>query len=622
MDNDQSLKLGATPVSDDEFDKLGAVTVSDDEFDKLGAVNVEQSSAVSEPSNVGDLLRSIAEGATFGGADEIYGALAAAGKKVTGSDESLADLYRHYQQESQQSYKDIQQRSPVLSTVGELGGGLATGMLLPLGGFAKGASLGTRVAAGALEGGILSGASSALKSEHALGTKEHAEDMGKDILYGGALGGAMGAAAPKIEQALSKAGGYISKEIEDSPKLKKILQAYEHGKAGEAFVGEEATTKIQDKLNQAAKEVSGGMVEARDLVGKEMQKYGDQGIDATGLFKSLKNEFDNILEKHPTASVDSSVRDAYSNIEKVLGEITEEGASLPTVKELQFIKETMSNIGENTNNSFAREMANKAYADISDFMKKNAKEYTKYSDIFQDLASSSTDVVLGKQFRNVSGGREQAVGEVTSGMKDLLSKAERAGAGPVKLAARENYNNLIKRMSEFSDRLQKSDASPELIKELKKTGILDPEQFLTKSKDAAGLQEIMRLIQKENPQGGMMQYATAPIKIPLKAMGLMRETGAGTGLQLAKQMGAGNRLAGNLTKPVSNVINKFYSMTDSGITSVLDSMENAGVGKNLTGPLKQAIANKDEFKKRAIMFSLMQTPEVREHVEKVMGGED
>lgn len=135
---------------------------------------------MSEKSALESALRGLAQGITFGFADEITGGLGALKDKLSGSDKSMGDLYGTNRDESRGEYKAAREDNPASFTIPSLAAGLLTGVPVAgaLGGGLAGA-VGTGVATGALGG---------------VGNNEKSEDLLADAGQGAALGGLIGGA--------------------------------------------------------------------------------------------------------------------------------------------------------------------------------------------------------------------------------------------------------------------------------------------------------------------------------------------------------------------------------------------------------------------------------------------
>lgn len=127
------------------------------------------------PGYLESLLRGGAQGATLGYADEAMGGLEAAGKKLTGDQTDLTELYRRYRDIERQKNEAAKKENPKMFTAGELGGGAAT-MLVP------GGAIGTTGKAMGM------GAASALGQSNADLTQGEFGQAAKDTALGGAVG--------------------------------------------------------------------------------------------------------------------------------------------------------------------------------------------------------------------------------------------------------------------------------------------------------------------------------------------------------------------------------------------------------------------------------------------------
>lgn len=135
---------------------------------------------MSNKSALESALRGLAQGVTFGFADEITGGLSALKDKLSGSDKSMGDLYDDNRDESRAEYDAARKDNPASYTIPSLAAGMLTGV--PVAG-ALGGGLSGAVGAGAI-GGAISGA----------GANEEEGEMLADVGQGAAVGGVLGGA--------------------------------------------------------------------------------------------------------------------------------------------------------------------------------------------------------------------------------------------------------------------------------------------------------------------------------------------------------------------------------------------------------------------------------------------
>lgn len=151
------------------------------------------------------------QGATLGGADELAGLAGATGEKLRGSPQKFFDLYRQNQQAAEQEFKAKEEAVPTAYNVGEIGGGIASGVATA-GLGAEGAiakqlgSIGIEQAAksgigsaikevgkqalgAGIEGAVGGGLQAGLSSENTL---ENAPELVEDVASGAAFGGLVG----------------------------------------------------------------------------------------------------------------------------------------------------------------------------------------------------------------------------------------------------------------------------------------------------------------------------------------------------------------------------------------------------------------------------------------------
>jgi hypothetical protein len=285
-------------------------------FDKAMAEH-EEGSPSSDISNnsflndmgndLSDLLVSGGQGATLGFGDELLAALESGESTLSGRTnvEDLYNTYRKLQKQHEGEYKELQKRSPVISTVGELGGGLA----LPLGilGKAKAgagllARLGQGAKTGALIGGVAGLGSSESDVEHPL---ELAEDVAKSTLGGAAIG----TAASGIGETIGGAGRYLKDYVAESPKAQRAVTAYNLERAGTNLTTIPGQNKV---VNDATKMVdtvvdalTAGPRAAKEQLNTELAKLTGHNLKSVlepeqlEKIQSIINKNPYILENHP-----------------------------------------------------------------------------------------------------------------------------------------------------------------------------------------------------------------------------------------------------------------------------------------------------------------------------------
>lgn len=199
----------------------------------------DQENSESSISKLESFGRGAAQGATFGFADELagltkaatgedYGALdpitlskllLKAGKgayEVATTDKTLSDLAEDYKQEyvkerdeSRKAFEAAREANPLSYGAGELGGGVASSLLIPGGAAVQGAKGLAKVGQIAKQGALIGGLYSSGASEADL-TKGELGEFGKDVAIGAGSGALTNVVLPTVlSKALGEAKGVV-----------------------------------------------------------------------------------------------------------------------------------------------------------------------------------------------------------------------------------------------------------------------------------------------------------------------------------------------------------------------------------------------------------------------------
>lgn len=241
-------------------------------------------------SQVESAVRGLAQGLSFGLADELSGAL-----ESTFTDKT----YEQARDESRRNFDAAQKANPITYNVGDIGGSVATAFIPGLGALnaGKGARLAEVAGKAALQGGL----TGLGKSD-----EDSAAGIVKDTAIGAGLGGALGGAGYGVAKGVGKAvdtwdnigglsgvkqasqafreGAKEGKElggvdISNLPGISQFSQAYQGGKRALSEIGELASTKKElSNTLQAIQETFGPGASA-DLSNeaKLMQKLLEEG---------------------------------------------------------------------------------------------------------------------------------------------------------------------------------------------------------------------------------------------------------------------------------------------------------------------------------------------------------
>lgn len=169
-------------------------------FDDL----VPKASQPEKPGMAMSAARGAMQGLTFGLADESYGLMRGIGAMASGG--SFSDGFNQGVEEYRARDKAAKEANPITSTIGEIAGGVGSGLALAGSGatlMRPGMTLPQAVGRGAMEGGVYGAAYGAGTAEG--GLPERLTGAGAGALTGAAVGGAVPLAARAIGSGVSRA---------------------------------------------------------------------------------------------------------------------------------------------------------------------------------------------------------------------------------------------------------------------------------------------------------------------------------------------------------------------------------------------------------------------------------
>jgi hypothetical protein len=241
---------------------------------------------------VGDTIRGAAQGATFGFADEIEGGLGAAGDVLMGRStlENIMDSYRANRDASRQQYDIAAERSPTATTLGNIGGGILSGIATAgLGGAGAAANTAGTLqkilnaskvgAAGGAVAGVGTSEGDLTKGE--LGRV--AADTVDSTLAGAVIGGGLQGAVQAGKAGLGAAKDAID-FVSDFDLVKRNRDMFKLGWQKQSAVTESGL----DELNKNADDVTRSLTEKIRL---GIKQAGDNIEEAENLGKSKGVKF-------------------------------------------------------------------------------------------------------------------------------------------------------------------------------------------------------------------------------------------------------------------------------------------------------------------------------------------
>lgn len=587
--------------------------------------------------NIGDVLAGAAQGATLGFGDEALAALQATLAKP--ENVSWYEEYRKKQKENEEAYKQMQERSPWLTMGGEIAGGFA----LPIGGLLKGAK-GAASAAGvsatqeALAAGktieqaaelakkaeMTSKLTSAAKTGAAAGaltglgasekTIEEAPELAEEGIRGGVLGGVLGAG-------LTKAGQFAKEYIEESPKLLKGIKALKL----EAGAGENApiniTTakgqqQIKDNFNDTVKNIYSSALnvvqEHKQALNKEFAEKGSIVPSGDSLTK-LKDAFSKIIE---TANLEdpakineiNAAKSLLSNLSKNIGtdEIRKILSGSANASDLDNIRRnilangrTIVQEGGIDAKRFLDE--NRIVDNIDDAIEKAIPDIKVLRQNIKD-AAQPLEVIVNKnddplaQYKKLS---DYSPTELRNMLEKLTAShvEDLSASGFRGVKVRDKFND-------FMDALKKAESGlQEKAKESGKTfPSFNPEAIEKQAREAADQIAVLKTtVGEEN------------IADPaLKGMAKSAMSGSMPEFGYIQGMGKLGRLEANLGQPVGKLI-KLGKATTSQLKGWADLLKNSNTPglKNIGESAAAAFESGDAASKAAMLNAIMQNPEAR-----------
>lgn len=554
-----------------------------------------------EPSTAGDIITGAAQGLTFGFSDEVLAALRAA-KEVASTEKTLKDLpslYRQFQEIEQQKVARARESSPYAFTAGEVAGGILPALFT---GGATAAATGAKTAAGflptvgrAIKAGAGYGALSAAgTTEKPIEeTGEFAGEVLKGGLAGGTIGGVLGATGAGVRK--------LAEGLEDFDMFRQSKVAYERAKRGLGFTGEKATERqVGIKEPQAALALEKNIFNTRSVLGKRiddvLEKAEEAGKVIGGDAPSINTALDiqSILQSKPgifgreliddiSAKADQLAAGTLSpkeanNLRRIIrdkfAKISEKG----DVETSEILERAKNALQEKLNTIEGFAEANKDY---TTFLRATAETIFKKGMPEEAIETSLSEIAKPKEklFQDILG---------------LIRKAEAPGSSSDEkrrtlVALRENLADIERERPGF----------------LKSVGF-DPERFIGKIKEEADISAISQTLRGYEPQSNIVKQTLGLITPRAATYKAAEITGA--------TVGAIGRSA------PAKLASKVYSAAEPELRSLSEKLISSPATRRFGESLAQSLDKPGGVPKRAILFSIMQSPEARQTVAEMYPG--
>lgn len=598
-----------------------------------------------------------AQGATLGAADEIGGGLAALLEKGAGKlgfgpaavDEqleaqgfevpgtSLEDTYRDYQKGSEQAFKAAGDRSPVANTLGNLGGSVASGTALGgalgIGSKAKNAQSAWDIyksqgklnaAADLLKKGATTyakaapaiAAESALVSEGNLSNEQGREKLGKDVLSGLGTGlpvvlgmeGLTEVAAPAAKAGLNAIDDKFSKFVQDTPFLRKYGIGIKHGEMGTKPTTEGGLKNLENLEKIRTQGMLDNVYQANDKLGAEVgQSISDatsRGVQvntAAPIQKSIQ-ELQFTPQKLQTISdeVGSRGNNILGKINSFLNKTASPSETHELINDIDaFIGKFDATRMKTQSDDDILDILHSVRKNMSEQLKTDVPEYRQAAQRFAEYRQYVPETILSKSTPSdisgvFMGNLKNAEGKLYKGLEELQSGATAQGSGGK--PGRNAYDNLLKGMREFEfkEKLRNED----LIKQ----GKAPNSNPLAQSSD-----EFEKTMSGFSDEANFLKDVQT-VKSPFV-----------TGQNLISQVGqmghsgalSTSLLVGRAKKPIQEISRKAYNMAPQKLGELATKMKASPGLKILGQALEDGLANGDQAKKNAAIFSILQNPEAR-----------
>lgn len=293
-------------ISDEEMNKLessGVVSspkkiISDEEMTEM------ELAAEKSPSSVESFLRGAAQGATFGLSDEITGVGEATVNTLFGKDKivDLLNNYKKYRDESRANYKAAEEANPGAYMTGDIGAGIATGLLTGAAGTV--ANLGKVTAKQSLlelaKHGAKQGAAHGFGNSDADLTEGDISGIVRDTVIGGGAGAVLAPATVGVAKTAGKVGSTVGKFLGDTELGQDIQKAFNLGTKGKQTYGKGGRDQFVESMKKTTDDILNHIDKdyetASRKVGEALEST-DRKADVSDIIKSLEESIKNAEAK-------------------------------------------------------------------------------------------------------------------------------------------------------------------------------------------------------------------------------------------------------------------------------------------------------------------------------------
>ncbi len=588
-----------------------------------------------EPSTLHDLGKGLVQGATMEGADEIGGGMQSALNALMSMGHNVApglvgasptqvssalkkmgvtgdigpigsDFYRKAQEENQAEDEAAAQRSPIAHAGGELLGGIgsavATGGILPELKAAEGSGRLAKAGISAINAAPIGATFGILGSKGHLvnATPEEQMQTLKDTGIGAATASTLGFGAKLGGEALAgtdtgkRLAGYFNLGAEG-----KNLGS-ESSRLGTLENPEGLGDTVSMHDTQAANKVLDGLNTMDDHLGQEVGKVVDAGTQQ-GITVQASPEVNKLI-------IDLEPMVNNGEFEDTMQKLATQGLN---PSELQEFRNRLADYGRKiySKDQVAAAKVFDTTKELTTLLRENVPGYTDAANRLNQFRQSLPETILSKDNPiDVTNLRVSGTRNVDTKLLNNIKSMIRGMYNPDNAKAQGSYTNLLQGIQKLSQNEQTLKAEAEAAGKPFQTVFdklgMQPQDLESFFKDAGAKSKLI-----QNYTGLSDIDAGNIVSKPLKTLGQASDW-------IANKAGVAYGKTGSAAQnPVLNVGKKLYSASDDSLRELSKKLGDLPGQKNVGIALTNALDKKDTMAKNAVLFSIMQNPNLRNIVE-------
>ena len=633
-------------------------------FNKLadsGSAFVDDITSVGAPIVEGalDFSKGVAKGATMNTLDEIGGALSAGlekgagllglgpsavdrqleqqGFNVEGSD--FSDVYRDYQQASEQDMAKSAERSPVLDVLGQIGGGMASGHIASgLIGAGKAAQGVQSISDIAKNQGKAKAALELLKRSpkeyakmapiiagEAISSSEHQliGDEADPTAVAGDVAGALAFGVPAMlgmqaagEIALPSAQKKVSELTKkaadmfddvDSPRLRQMKKSFQeygqnlkiHPRSHAADISDTMATPFSQRDQKNTLGVMKTLNDADTQLGREVGNSIVQStqngtlVDINQSVNDAANRVAQLAQQLPSLADSRKSAQAY---DKILG-----GQTQLTPQELKYLIDDIdASIGvfKAATNKTAADASTmgeliKFRRDISDTLKKSVPEYRLAAERFENFRNVLEQIISGGKPLEATdkfyGKLRDADNKLYTSLEGMIQNVQRDDQSAQQY--RTSFTNMMKALQDFETKEVSRMASNPNLKQV----LPNSKQLRNFVLDASDDSVLRGSVRRTNADRALVP--------DVKEFLIGKAPTSGAYM-------AGRIVSAPKTQQVVSASKKIYNAPTETLQGLASKLQ-ASKFKTLGDSLEKSLKSGDSGKRNAILFTIMQNPEAR-----------